>query len=74
MIRIGNIAVEKVKYEDGIGCCIWHILKEGDPDSGLCWDFSYKDLDTIIELLQQLKTIEPRIYKEVDDAQIEETT
>lgn len=64
MIRKGKFAVDKVKYKDGIGCCIWYIIDEKNPDTGLCWDFSYKDLDTIIELLQGLKKVKPIIYKE----------
>jgi hypothetical protein len=64
MIRKGRFAVEKVKYPDGIGCCIWYIINNKHPDIGLRWDFEYKDLDTIIELLQELKTIKPIIYKE----------
>jgi len=63
MIKKGKFAVEKVKYKDGIGCCIWQIINKKHPDTGLCWDFSYKDLDTILELLQELKIIKPRIYK-----------
>ena len=63
MIRKGRFAAEKVKYKDGIGCCIWYIINKKHPDTGLCWDFAYKDLDTIIEVLQSLKTIKPRIYK-----------
>lgn len=64
MIRKGKFAVDKVKYKDGIGCCIWYIIDEKNPDTGLCWDFSYKDLDTIIDLLQGLKKVKPIIYKE----------
>ena len=64
MIKKGKFAVDKVKYDDGIGCCIWEIFNPKTPDTGLCWDFSFKDLDTIIYLLQQLKTLKPKIYKE----------
>jgi len=64
MIRKGRFAVEKVKYPDGIGACIWYIINTKRPDEGLCWDFAYKDLDTIIELLQALKKDKVRIYKE----------
>ena len=64
MIKKGRFAVEKVKYKDGIGCCIWYILDEKTPDTGLCWDFAYEDLDTILYLLQSLKKAKLRIYKE----------
>lgn len=64
MLRKGNFAVEKVKYKDGIGCCIWYIIDKKKPDTGLCLDFEYRDLNTILELLQLLKKMKPRIYKE----------
>lgn len=64
MIRKGKYVVEKVKYKDGIGCCIWYIIDEKYPDMGLCWDFSYKNLDLIIGLLQELKQMKPKIYKD----------
>lgn len=64
MIKKSRFAVEKVKYKNGIGCCIWYIIDKKNPDTGFCWDFSYKDLDTILYLLQSLKTSEPIIYKE----------
>ena len=64
MIRKGKFAVDKIKYKDGIGCCIWKILDEKIPDTGLCWDFSYEDLNIILYLLNELKVIEPEIYKE----------
>ncbi|MFH0806019.1 MAG: hypothetical protein V1901_04040 [Patescibacteria group bacterium] len=64
MIRKGKLAGEIIKYKDGLGGCLWYIYDEKTPDSGLCWDFDYKDLDIIIEILQKLKTIKPRIYKE----------
>ena len=64
MIRKGRYAVEKVEYKDGIGCCIWYIINRTKPNTGLCWDFAYEDLDTILELLKKLKKIKSRIYKE----------
>lgn len=63
MNKKGRFAVEKVKYKDGIGCCIWYIIDKKKPNIGLCWDFSYKDLDIILYLLQSLKTAKPIIYK-----------
>ena len=64
MIRKLQFAVDKIKYKDGIGCCIWKIIDEDNPDTGLCWDFSYEDLDIILYLLNELKVMEPEIYKE----------
>lgn len=64
MIYKGKFGADKIKYKDGVGCCIWQIINKIDPDTGLCWDFSYKDIDTIINLLQELKKIKPIIFKE----------
>jgi hypothetical protein len=63
-IKKGRFCAEKVQYPDGIGGCIWCIINKKTPDTGLCWDFDYKDLDLIIGLLKELKTLKPRIYKE----------
>jgi len=60
----GRYAVEKIKYGDGIGCCLWYIIDKKTPDTGLCWDFSYKDLDTILYLLRKLKEIKPTEFKD----------
>lgn len=35
-----------------------------DEDCGLCYDFSFDDIDELIALLQDLKTAEPDIYKD----------
>ena len=53
---------EKVKYEDGIGCCIWQVVDEKNPDSGLAWDFPFEDIDVIISLLQDLKSREVKVF------------
>lgn len=60
-IASGRIRGEKVRYPDGVGCCIW-IPFPDDEDVGLCFDFSASDLDDMILVLMQLKTIEPKPY------------
>ena len=61
----GNLRAEKIRYPDGIGCCIWIPISEEDDDVGLCWDFSFENIDNLIELLKTLKDVEPDSY--VDD-------
>lgn len=35
-----------------------------DEDTGICFDFSFDDIDDMIALLQDLKTAEPDIFKD----------
>lgn len=63
--KSGNIRGDKVKYPDGIGCCIWHPFPD-DENTGVCWDFEFEDIDDIINLLITLKEAEPEIYKETE--------
>lgn len=57
-IKQGKYLAEKVKYKDGIGCCIWIPLK-GMRDSGICFDFAETDIDDLIKLLKKLKDAKP---------------
>ena len=66
-----DLRAEIVSYPDGLGCCIWRLFpempgKERDEDIGICWDFAADEIDDIISMLQELKTLEPRIYEEDD--------
>ena len=61
--RCGNLRADKIQYDDGVGCCIWEPL-DSNPDSGVCWDFSYDEVDDVIALLQHLKTVEPEVYED----------
>lgn len=54
-IRSGKLCGEKIRYDDGIGCCVWYPLDEEDDDAGICFDFSYEDIDDLINLLEALK-------------------
>ena len=47
---------DKVKYKDGVGCCIWQPFPE-DEEIGICMDISADQIDDLIELLIQLKEI-----------------
>lgn len=63
MIKNGKLRADKIKYKDGVGCCIWYPLG-GDDESGICFDFDGDDLDDMIELLRELKDLKPKIFKE----------
>ena len=52
---------DKVKYPDGVGCCIWKPfntkLDESDEDysdAGICYDFSEEDIPEIISVLKTI--------------------
>ena len=54
MLKQGNLRGEKVRYEDGVGCCVWYPMP-GTEETGLCFDFSESDIDDLIALLWRLK-------------------
>jgi len=62
-VQQGGLRGEKVQYPDGVGCCVWYPW-EDDTDTGLCFDFPEEDIDDLIVLLQKLKVVEARTYKE----------
>lgn len=64
--KSGKFMAEKIKYPDGIGCCIWKPF-EGLEDAGIAWDFEYDDIDEIIELLELLKMVPADRYSVDDD-------
>jgi len=69
----GNLRADKVKHDDGTSCCLWYPFPgaEGEEeDSGICFDFYYEDIDDMIALLQELKTVEPDVF--VKDEEKEE--
>lgn len=67
--RQGNLRADKILYKDGIGCCVWYPFPdEKSDDMGLCFDFSYDDLDDFIALLQKLKAVMPDVF--VDDTEL----
>lgn len=64
MIKQGNLRADKVKYSDGIGCCIWYPLTEDNETASICFDFSYSDINDFIKLLQKLKKAKAEKFKE----------
>jgi len=67
IIKNGKLRGEKIKYRDGIGCCIWYPFpcEEGEEEeSGICFDFDNDDIDDLIGLLKKIKKTEPEVYKD----------
>lgn len=67
--KSGNLRGDKIKYKDGVGCCIWTPFKSkeesDDPDKeepGLCFDFSGSDLEDLRALTGVLILAEPDEY------------
>ncbi len=67
-IKVGKFKGEAIRYKDGVGCCIWELLGE-DIDGGICFDYSLEDTDNIIELLKELKRIDPEVYIESEESE-----
>lgn len=69
--RQGKLCGDKIRFRDGVGCCIWYpFITEDDPEdlsSGICFDFSANDLDDMIALLTKLKEVEPDEYIEDEE-------
>ncbi len=78
-IKQGVFRGDKIKYHDGVGCCIWvpfdiehdvvgqHLEEIGQSDDcGIAFDFSFEDIDDLIKLLQELKRVEATDYEGED--------
>jgi len=64
MLRRGLLRAEKVEYPDGVGCCIWRVWEDADEDMGVCWDFSFDELNDILALLTELRDAPAEVYEE----------
>lgn len=64
--RFGKLRGDKIQYPDGVGCCVWYPLEETEEFeiSGMCFDFSFDDIDDFIALLNHLKEAEPDMFEE----------
>lgn len=62
----GNLSADKVDYPDGINCCVFYPFEPGG-DTGMCFDFSFSDIDDMIALLQELKDAPADPYVPTDD-------
>jgi len=60
-IRQGKLRGEKIKYQDGVGCCIWEPMKdsEDDDDFGICFDFGDEHLEDLLKLVKKLIEVKP---------------
>ena len=59
----GNLRADRIRYPDGVGCCIWYPLP-GTEDAGICFDFHADDIPDMIKLLQTLQDAEPDVFVE----------
>ena len=66
-ISKGDLRADKVLYPDGIGCCIVRPFPGEEGMTGIGFDFTYEEIDDLIALLQELKTIEAEIYVEAEN-------
>jgi hypothetical protein len=64
MIKQGRFHADKIKYPDGVGCCIWIPFSDEDDDIGTCMDIYDTDIDDMIALLQRLREIEAEVLKD----------
>jgi hypothetical protein len=56
--KSGQYRGEKVRYPDGVGCCVWRVFPGEDEGLGVAIDFLPEDIDDLIALLQTLKGAE----------------
>ena len=63
----GELRADKIKYPDGVGCCIWYPLP-GTEDAGICFDFHADDIPDMIKLLQTLQDAEPDEFEEDEES------
>lgn len=66
-ISKGKFRADKIQYPDGIGCCLWYPFDDSNDDCGIAFDFNFSDIDDIMYLLQELKTVEADEYVSRDD-------
>jgi hypothetical protein len=67
IIKQGRLRADKTLYTDGIGCSVWYPFNENNDEVGVCFDFSYEDINDFILLLQKLIEIEPDIYEDFEE-------
>jgi hypothetical protein len=64
MVKSNDYRGEKVRYPDGVGCCIWKLLKSDDEDSsGICFDFPYDERDDVLKVVLGLEKDEEKVYE-----------
>jgi hypothetical protein len=67
MVKFGSYRGEKVRYPDGVGCCIWQVMEkdnENDEDSaGICFDFPFEDHADVIKTVLGLDSDVEKVYE-----------
>lgn len=64
MVKSGEYRGDKIRYPDGVGCCIWKLLKADDEESsGICFDFPYEDRNDVIKIVLGLEKDEEKVYE-----------
>lgn len=64
MVKSNEYRGEKIRYPDGVGCCIWKLLKKDDDDSaGICFDFPYEERDDVLKIVFGLEADEEKVYE-----------
>ena len=63
----GDLRADKIKYPDGVGCCIWYPLADTE-DAGICFDFHADDIPDMIKLLQTLQDAEPDVFEDDEES------
>ena len=64
LIKKGKFRLDKVEYSDGIGCCVWTPMDDDSEDCGICFDFDFEDIDSLIQIIKEAKTLTPEKYVE----------
>jgi len=65
MVKSGLYRAEKVRYPDGVGCCVWRKFKDEDSDedsAGLCFDFPGDEYEDMLKVIQGLREDEEKVF------------
>jgi len=65
MVRSGEYGGEKVRYKDGVGCCIWQWWKDKNDEetSGMCFDYPEEATDDVAKVIDDLRNDEATVYE-----------
>ena len=67
----GDLRADKIRYPDGVGCCIWYPLADDGgvlEGAGPCFDFSAEDIPDMIRLLRTLQDAEPDVFEDDEES------
>jgi len=64
VVKSGQYRGEKIRYSDGVGCCVWKLLNKDDEDSsGDYFDFPYEERQDVVRVVLSLDDDEEKIYE-----------